>query len=300
MEKYYEIFEQIYESPTISLHDISTNVGLSRNTVSEYVKEMYATGIMVGPQIRMKPSPDYKEYVYLMDFSDPFQVFTGLKEFPHVVYHAMALGDWTTMVITDRLLDLSQLVGFHNMVYQGVRGYSYTPKPEYITWDESFTKVDKEMAEFAPEPSEHKDRQLNSLDWGEDEWKLFRAFKYKMRKTVTPTLKKIKVRYEGYSKWMEDLKDNCTVHTGFYPEGFQNYMSYCFLFYTEYESLVKSLFSLFPTTSFIMEVDSQLMVFTSMPSSEVARELFCLIYSMKAESIMKRFNQAVALFYCQH
>lgn len=298
IKNFHRIFEQIYENPVISLLDLASTTRISRNTVSKYMKEMYARNIMIGPEIRMNPSPEYKEYVYLMNFKDPFQVFKGLKGFPHVVYHSMALGDWTTMVITDRLLDLSQLVGFRNMVYQGVRGYSYTPKVEYIKWDECFKKIEERMDEFAPDQLEYADRALPSVTWGEDQWKLFFAFKYNMRKTVTPTLKEINVRYETYTEWMKTLKTNCTVHTGFYPEGYQNYMSYCFLVRTEYKESVKSLFSLFPTTSFFMEVDDHLMVFTYMPSSEVTRKLFCFIYAMKEKEIIKEFNQAVALFYC--
>jgi hypothetical protein len=168
------------------------NTRLARNTVSKYLKEMYARNILVGPHIRISPAENYREYVYLMNFQDPWKVFNGLKQFPHVVYHAIAFGDWNTMVITDRFLDFSALAGFNNTVYRGARGYSHTPHVEYITWDESFKRIQEQMKVPPPAPESRKWRLAPFLGWGEDEWKLFHVFKYDMRQNVTPVLKKSK------------------------------------------------------------------------------------------------------------
>ncbi len=295
---YYRIFEQICGNPVMSIYDIAVNTELARNTVTKYVKEMYAKGIMYGPYICMRPSPKYKEYVYLMNFQDPWIAFNGLRGVPHVVYHAMTFGDWNTLVVTDRLLDFSKLAGFENVVRQGMRYCSYTPKPEYTTWGESFEKVYKQLDQFMPIQKEYKDRRLASLDWGEDEWKLFHAFN-PMRKKVTPLLRKINVGYETYAKWMKSLEDHCTIHTGFYPVGCENYLCYCFLTYTDYEESVKSVLSSFPTTSFIVELDKQLLVFTHMISSDIKRKLICLIYDMETKCMIKGFRQAVVLFHSQ-
>lgn len=298
---YFKIFEQIYETPSMSIYDISQKAELSRNTVSKYMKEMYAQGVLVGPQIRMKPAPNYKEYVYLMNFRNPFQVFEGLKGFPNVLYHVMTFGDWNIMAVTDRLLDFSQLVGFDSMVSQGMRGRSYTPKVEFTRWEDSFENSYGRVTQFTSTRSGYRDRRLASpLDWDEDMWKLYRTFKFNMRKKVTPTLRKIKVRYETYTKWMKTLEEHSTVHVGFYPDGYQTYMTYCFLFSSDYEDSVKELFSLFPTTPFILEIGNQLMVFTNMISSKITRGLFCTIYDMKRNGIIKGFRQAVAVFHCQY
>ena len=296
LRNYYRIFEQIYEVPTMSIYEISQNTGISRNTVAKYVKDMYVKGILRGPCIRMKPALHYKEYVYLLNFSDPWIAFNGLKGFSHVVYCAMAFGDWNTMVITDRPLDFSKLVGFENVVKQGVRYCSYTPKVRFRTWDESFEKIYEHIDRFTPAREECKDRRLTPLDWGTDEWKLFSAFNF-MRRKATPLLRKIRIRYETYTQWMETLETHCTIHTGFYPQGYETYTNYCFLFFTEYEESVKSLFSLFPTTPFIVELDKQLLIFTHVTSSEMKRRLFCFIYDMKTKKMIKRYRQAVVLFH---
>ncbi|MBU7027369.1 MAG: winged helix-turn-helix transcriptional regulator [Theionarchaea archaeon] len=298
MKSYYRVFEQIYECPVMSYYDISVNTGLSRNSVSKYVKEMYDEGIIKGPQIRMKLAVQYKEYVYLMNFSDPQKAFHGLKGFPHVMYHAVTFGDWNTMVVTNSLLDFKKLVGFEGMVNRGVRYCSYTPKVECISWDESFEKVYEQLDRFTPLREEYRNRRVTDLYWGEDEWKLFYAFN-SLRKKVTPALREIKVTYETYTKWMKTLEDYCTIHTGFYPGGYENYSCHCFLFFTDYEESVKSLFSLFPTTSFIMELDKQLLVFTYVTSPKVKRNLFCLLYDMETKKMIKGFRQAMVLFHSQ-
>jgi DNA-binding Lrp family transcriptional regulator len=296
---YHQIYSQIYDFPTMSFSDIASHTGLSRNTVARYVKEMYVKGILLGPHIRMKPAPNYTEYVYLMNFQDPYKVFRGLNRFPHVVYHAMTFGDWNTMIITDRLLDFSKLRGFQTMVSQERKGYSYTPQTACISWNESLKKMYNYIHTFAPVP-EYKARTPAPLTWGEDDWTLFSTFKYCMRKKVTVTMKKINVRYETYAEWMNTLKDHCTIHTGFYPEGYHNYLSYCFLFHTDHPQSVQSLFSFLPTTPFIMELPHQLLVFTSTISSDITRNLFCTIYDMKTRCIIRKFNYAVTLYHGYH
>jgi hypothetical protein len=109
---YYKIFEAIREYPTLHIHDIAAQARLSRNTVSKYMREMYDQNILLGPCIRMKSSPNYMEYIYLVNFRDPKKVFRELKGFPHVLYRAMTFGDWNTLIITNRLMDPSKLVGF--------------------------------------------------------------------------------------------------------------------------------------------------------------------------------------------
>jgi hypothetical protein len=300
MVTYHEIFSQIHGNPVISFYDIAVSTGLSRNTVAKYLREMYTQGIVMGPQIRVKQARNYKEYVYFMNFQDPYRVFNGLKRFPHVVYHAMTCGDWNTLVITNRLLDLSKLTGFQTMVTQGTRGYSYTPLVQYISWNQCFRKMYNHLKTFAPRREYNNRRIALPLDWGKDEWKLFETFNHYMRKKVTPALRKIKVRYETYMRWMKTLEDHCTIHTGFYPQGYEKYLHHCFLFHTDHHQSVQSLFSFLPTTPFIMELNSQLLIFASTASPDVARTLFCVIYNMKTKEMIKRFSHVVVLFHWQH
>ena len=295
LKGYYRIYEQIHANPTMPTTDIGPNAGISRNTVAKYIKEMYRDHILVGPYVQVNPSPHYKQYVYLMDFTDPWMAFRGLKEFPHVVYHGMTFGDWNTTVITDRLLDVTKVAGFKKVITQGVRYCSYTPKVALTTWDETFEEVYKKLSQFKRRP-EDKIREVTPSTWQEPEWKLYHAFK-DMRRPVTPVLEDIGVRYERYTKWKSDLYTHCTVHTGFYPERYESYLDYCFLFSTDYEESVKSVFSLFPTTPFFMEVDKQLLAFIKVNTPEVQRNLLCLLHNMQKIGMIKHFKQAATLFH---
>ena len=295
LKRYHKIYGQVYANPVMFITDIAQNTGISRNTVAKYIKEMYKDHILVGPHLQVHPAPDYRQSVYLMEFTDPWKAFCGLKEFPHVVYHAVTSGDWNTTVITDRLLDVTKLVGFEKVVAQGVRYHSYTPKVELTTWDKTFQEVYKKLSQFKARP-EDKIREITPLNWQEDEWTLYHAFK-SMRKPIVPLLQKISVSYEHYLKWMSDLYTYCSVHTGFYPDGYESYLDYCFLFFTDYEESVKSLFSLFPTTPFFIEVDNNLLAFIPVNTSEAQRNLFCVIYDMQETGMIKHFKQALTLFH---
>ena len=207
-----------------------------------------------------------------MNFADPFKVFSGLKGFPHVLYHAMTFGDWNTIVITDRHLDFSMLVGYQDMVVQEMKGVSYTPHVEHVTLREGFKRARTYLDQFTPEHTESREKRLEvPLTWGEDQWKLFCAFRNGTRKKITPLLRKIKVRFETYRTWMRALTDYCTIHTGIYPEGYYTYLTYCFLFSSDYESTLKSVFSSFSTTPFMVEMGENLQLLRDLAQQIASR-----------------------------
>jgi len=158
--------------------------------------------------------------------------------------------------------------------------------------------VNEHIIAFTPR-TEYNNQQVTPLPWGQDEWKLFYSFKYNMRETVTPLLKRINVRYETYAKWMETLDNRCSIHTGFYPQGYKNYLSHCFLVSSDCKSLVQLLFSLLPATPFIMDVGDQLLILVNVSSQKITN-LFCTVYHMKVKKIITTFSQAVAIFHYQH
>jgi DNA-binding Lrp family transcriptional regulator len=295
--RFHKIYAQVSSSPGIPIYEIADTTGMSRNTVSRYLQEMYRDTVLIGPQIRLLPALNYREYVYLMNFKNPFHFFQNVRGFPHVLYNAMTFGNWNSLVVTDGSVDFSQLVGFEKMVFRGIRYRSYTPQVEYTSWVESFKTCSREIRAFSPH-IERKTRTLaGELDWGTNEWNVYRAFKYDTRKTATTTLKKIGVRYETYVKWMEDLESHCSHHTGFYPGGYPAYLTSCFLFSTDYEQTVGRLFSCFPTTPFIVEVGDSLMILMSSVLSELKRTLFSCVYDMKTQGIIKSCNHAAVLFH---
>ena len=165
-------------------------------------------------------------------------------------------------------------------------------------WDNSFKKVYDYTDQFTPKWAKYKDKKISVLPWGENEWMLYHTFRSCMRKKVTPALREIKLPYEHYTKWRKGLQDYCTVLTGFYPGGYENYQHYCFLFNTDYEESVKELFSLFPTTPFVMETGNQLLVFVALTTSDVIRDVFCTVYNMKVKEMINTWRYAVVISGC--
>jgi hypothetical protein len=201
------------------------------------------------------------------------------------------------MVITDKQLDFPQLVGFQDMVYEKRKGVTYTPKPVFSMWN-CFKSVYNYIDQFTPKRIEYNDQVCPVLPWGKNEWVLYHTFQSCMRKKVTPTLKGIVIQYEHYTKWKKELLDYCTVNTRFYPDGYGNYLHYCFLFDTHYKESVIELFSLFPTTPFAMEVGNQLLVFVALTGSDVTRNVFCIVYDMKVKKMINDWRYAVVISEC--
>jgi predicted transcriptional regulator len=75
LEDYYRIYEEIFKEPTESVQKIAQNTGISRNTVSRYLTEMYKTSILRGPAIFLKPAKNYYQYVYFLTVKDPLSAY---------------------------------------------------------------------------------------------------------------------------------------------------------------------------------------------------------------------------------
>lgn len=296
LENYYKIFEQVHESSRLPIQAIADNVGLINSTVSKYLKEMYEKTVMTGPFLEMRSTQTYKEHVYLMNFDDPRKAFETLKTFPCTLYHALTFGSWNTLMVTNRVFDFSQLVGFKNTVYNGVKYRFHTPKALQTTWENSFKDIDEGIKQFDRRVSECKGSELApALNWRKNEWKIFFAFKDNMRKGIKPTLTPLGISYDSYRKWPEHEDTFFTVHTGFYPEGYHTYHHICLLLFTQYKEAVMSLFSLFPTTSTFMEMGDALLAFVNVVHADVIRKVLRTVYEMKAAEMITGFTNAYSV-----
>jgi hypothetical protein len=295
LRKFYHIFEQVYEEPLITFGDKGENVKLTRNTATKYLKYMYGYQIIVGPQMCVRPAVNYTEYVYLMDFTYPFVTVNKVKRLQHVLHAAVAMGDWNCTVITDKPMNFPELVGFKGMVLTKKKGLVHTPKPVFSTWKNSFKNACEYIDAFTPKGAHYNEYLRSVLPWSKNEWTLYRTFKSCIRKKLMPTLGEIGIRYEHYKKWKKYLKDYCTFHTGFYPDGYEEYQHYCFLIDTHYKESVIQLFSLFPTTPFITEVGNQLLVFIAVNKPDAIRNLLCTVHDMQIKEIITNWRYAMVL-----
>ena len=250
--------------------------------------------------LKIKTASDYREYVYLLNFEDPISVFQGLQDFPHVLYHALTFGTWNTLIITDMMLDFSQLVGYQECIMRGMIYSCSLPKPHYIPWKEAFKKINDTLLHIEVKKESSSMGKTRYLNWKADEWKLFHAFAPDVRKKVTPLLKTLKVAYDSYWNWRCNLKNSCACILGFYPEGYSSYTNHSFLLSSQHVSVISSLISFFPVTTQILEIDNRLLITIPVPSSDIARSIFCTIYDLKIKHIIHSVSHAQIIRECSH
>jgi len=113
-----------------------------------------------------------------------------------------------------------------------------------------------------------------------------------MRQRIVPVLRRIGIRYETFAEWKKTLKNHCTIHTEFYPQGVTTYANYCFLISTEYPHWVKSVFSMLPTTPVVIGMGDHVLAFVKV-SSAFTEEMISVIRGMKKRKMIDQVTHAI-------
>jgi hypothetical protein len=291
VERYYTIAGEICRDPYITLKAMHSQTGINRSTISRSIIDLYKARCLFGPWLSVNPHEDYGQYVYVMNFSNPQEIFEGLKTFPHVRYHALSFGEWNTLVITERLLDLSALNGFQSAIVRRKKGFTYTPPVRYTTWEESWRSVKRRLKSITLEEID-SNRTVPELCWGKKDWQLYDAFKNNVRQQATPILRELDIRYECYIQWKKDILNHCGIHTEFYPRPVHLYTNHSLLLKTQHTKNVEELFSLFPTTPVFIEMADSILVYMKM-TSDMTVSLIDMLYDMKDSGIVESAHYAV-------
>jgi len=290
VKRYSTIAGEICQDPYITLKGMESRTRIARSTVSRNLIEMYTERCLFGPWLSLNPHENYSQYVYVMNFSDPQYMFEGLKEFPYVRYHAFTFGEWNTIVITERLLDLSVLKGFQSAIVRREKGFTYTPPVTYTTWEECWKRVDEMVETMTLRGYTGRERPV--MCWDETEWALYDAFKRNVRAKVLPIRRKLDVRHEYYAPWRDDVLNHCRIHTEFYPRPVDRYTNHCLLVRTRYGKSVEEVFSLFPTTPVCVEMADWILISVKMTSHDTGR-LIKMMYDMKDRGVIEDVKHAV-------
>ena len=293
--QYIDIANALREDPFISFSDLSSQITLSRNTISRCLKKMYTDRILIGPQLSVKPHRNYTPYIYLLKISSPYEIFQELKIIPHVKNLVISLGEWNISMLTDRMMDFSTLEGFQKVVFQGKRYEIYSPPIRYTNWEQSFMEIKEKLEGYTLTVEKRNTGIPPELPWGEQEWELYRAMRLNVRQDISPVLQEHSIPYETYQRWKKTVLDHCTVHTGFYPRGLDPYMDFYLLFRTDFIQTVKELFSLFPTTPFIADLDDQILAVVRIPFCVIG-DVSSIIDGMREKGIVEDVHYAVGLF----
>ena len=295
MLQYINIANAIREDPFISLSDMSSQINISRSTISRCLKKMYTDRILIGPQLSVKPHKNYTPYIYLLQVSSPYDIFRELKTFPHVKNLTISLGEWNTCILTDQMMDFSTLKGFQKIVYEGKRYDVYSPRIRYIRWEQSFKEIRRELECYTPIVEKSTISGPPELPWGEQEWELYRAMRLNVRQDVSLVLREHNIQHETYQRWKKTVLDHCTVHTGFYPGGLDVYMNFNVLIRTDFIQTVKELFSFFPTTPFLADLDNHVLAVVRIPFCLIG-DVSNIIDEMREKGIVEDAHCAMGLF----
>lgn len=278
LPKYYKIYEQIYNTPDTPLYQITKNTGISRSTVSRYLREMYGLSIIRGPMLFLKPAQNYHQYACLLKFSNPMNAYSHFAGFPHVRNRTLCAGTWNIMLICERIMDFSHLKGFQKSVLQGVKGATYLPKVSYLNWDSSMNKIYNMLS--LPEAKSVLYEEIKENSWEYPEWTLFDYFKNDIRKQAMPVLKEYTIRFERYQKWMSRLQEVALIQTAFYPRGMDTYIIFDFVFKSDYHRQLADILGKLPSTSLFFSVGSYFFVRLFLLNKREKDELFSLLFRL--------------------
>ncbi|MBU7028080.1 MAG: winged helix-turn-helix domain-containing protein [Theionarchaea archaeon] len=294
LRRFFEIYTQLYENPFMSQNQIARNTGIPRGSISRYLEEMYERSIMKGPQIFVKPAQNYHLYASFCQFEDPYAAYKGLKELPHVVYRSWNCGEWNITLIIDTLMNFSVLKGFKECIHQGVKSVTYLPKVTTLDWDKSLKKIQQMISTPKEKTTFYEEIPINQ--WNNQEWILYNEFKDNTRVQAFPILKKYKIRYETVEKWISEIPQYASIHTGFYPQGASNYFASDFLFQSDFHSQLTNVLGSLPSTSVFFSVGQYLLARLCVLTKSEENDLISLIYQLKEKGYFSQFRYARALF----
>ena len=298
METWYRIYENLYEDPFSSVRIIAQKTGKSLIMTYRCLKDMRQCKVLKGPYLQMGSLSNYQEYVYLLNFSDPFIVFEGLKYVPHVLYHALTLGDWNTLIITDLPFNFSWVCRFENSPFSGLKLKAETPKILFTSWKSWVNQIDKvDQYNGAPIPTS---RGSSFLSWGEDEWALYHAFKANVRKKVMPVLEQLGISYEVFNNWKKSIHEYCTVLLGFFPENPANSMVHTFLVTAGDNDFLTHFCSHFPDTPVLYDLGNCKLLGIHVYSANELKVVFSLIGMLNEKGIIQDWKYAAILKGFQH
>ncbi len=289
LERYLRIYNHLYTDPFIRLYKMK-NVGVSRSSVSQYLREMYELSIIKGPMILLKPAVNYKEYVGFLRFKNARSVHALFKEIPGVVYECLTCGYWNVMLVCNFKMDFSLLKGLQECVYQGVKGRTWLSKVTTLDWDHSLEK----MYNILDRPKEKTClyEEVPCIPWDKREWCIYYKLQPNLRVKIMPILTACHLRFEKYQKWFSQLGQYAVIKPAFYPCGVDNYFTFDFLFESVYHKQLVRILGMLPSTSVFYSVGDNLFARLFVLTKKEKDDLFGLIFTLEEKDYFEKVYHA--------
>lgn len=306
-KQYRIIYEVLDKKPRTQVKNISTALGINRNAASNRLKEAFNLGYVLKPQIRKRSYKNMKEYIYLVNCENPLRSYTQYIEDMNVVYHAVLCGSANLMIVAKEKIAIEGTV-----LMEGARSDYHIAFAPNHSWDKSIDMMQKMVENFTIEEYEPKkiikSHWNETIPWDQEDEILFREFKYRLRRKLSPIMRKNLISSDKIYKFLKRLPECCTVFTRHFPESISAYDPCLLMLETDYEDFIVDLFSQLPTSSFFFKVSDTLFLCARMERSSFRKagldmaditelRIPLLMEDLKKKGILKRTALSIFRFH---
>jgi DNA-binding Lrp family transcriptional regulator len=293
----YQIYSLRYDDPWISNKKVAKRLNRSISTVDRYAKEAEQNMVILGPEIRLRPTPERRAALLLLE--DKYKAYDIFEGSPTISYQCIYQGGWDMVVTYKDPMDLTKIPGYKGKIANGLRGTVISPKVEYTSWRYGFEKMEKFM-------EQKKDIDKSRLqcvpcqpEWDEEEWTLYYYFKRNLRRNFNRIRKEHKISWRKYEDWKASLKKYCSINLLYLPEGYDAYRSVSLCLETDYEQYLVDLLSLLPTGTIFYKIGERLMatIYTPREDAECTYRIFRAISQLKGDGIVNDCLDGFAMWY---
>lgn len=297
-EIHYRIYEQLLQDERISLAHMAENLGLARNTVTSHFAYMMENEILLPPSLRLRMFRDLREYVYLLSFEKPVQVYQELENNPDIVYHSVTSGAFDMLVIAKSPVNFESHPNFKECLLHGPRSDIFFPsRISRDTYAEAFYKVKQQLVDGEYErgllPTAVPEREIV---WTDTEWALFYDLKHNTRRKFTEIVKKHNVSKWSFYRSHERIMKNCVKIVSFFPEGRLNYSDFYFMIKTDYEKALTDLFMQLPCSSMFWHIEDRMVAWINILRTFSFKDFFGLLHLMDDHEIITDLKYALGFF----
>jgi hypothetical protein len=287
----YCMYKTFLRNPRLYYDEGARACHVVRNTFARYWKEGLENEIFFLPQIRSNVYSDRKEYIYLIQNDAAHELYEYYKKHPDVIYLAYTLGKFDLLMQTMRPLEVVP----NTTLFHGCRGNYFYPKTPFYSFVNALERQERILQKthtlststvtFPEEP------KTKGSSYG---WRIFPCIKYNLRATYTSIVKKLGISFESFHKGFNYLLSVCTVLLPYYPLGFQQYSQHFFVFWTDYEDMIREFFSLLPCHVSIVKVNDALLIYASIKEGgKIKFRFLSLCYRMLELGLINRFWMAI-------
>lgn len=260
------IYELLHENPRVYIKDMASVLNINPHATSKNLEKAFNEGYVLPPQLRTRSFANMKEYMYFVHCDSVSEHYLTYIEDERVVYHAVMGGSANLWIISREKMRIPG-----DILCEGYRSDYHVAHATDHSWHHAITLMKEKIKNFNPLDYHPEDivqtRHHESITWDSDFQSLYREFKYNVRSKLSPIMKRNRISAEKIYKFFDILPYTCTVFSRYFPETLSAYDPYVFMFKTNYEDFIVSLFSELPTSPLFFKVSDRLLVYV-----DVARQ----------------------------